>query len=120
MDVINFVNHARQTLSVFGKNNDVHIQQLLVLLNRLSSDENRQKRSVITNVSDSKIDANVVLKAMDSQLELYETLLKSDDKTIVRNAKTNVTKTVHDAMIQLCKNKPFSQKSHSMYSFNSV
>lgn len=122
-EVVNFVNHARQTLSVFGEANEQVIEKLFKLLDQLGKDEEhvvvgelgRRKRSVITTTfTTSELASSSSSHGFDeiqTMLDLSETLLRSSNESVVRQAKTNLVQKVHQSMLKMCRKESFSPKS---------
>lgn len=119
-EVVNFVNHARQTLSAFGDTNERIIEQLFKLLDLLAPDEEddgrrrrrRRKRSVITTSSTaSESSGSRGYDEIQTMLDLAETLLRSSNQSVVHQAKTNLVQKVHQAMLKMCRKESSSPKS---------
>lgn len=114
---MNFVNHARQTLSVFGDPNEQIVQQLFNLLDLLGTDEDddgrrRRKRSVITSTfTTSESSGSHGYDEIQTMLDLTETLLKSSNESVVRQAKTNLVQKVHQSMMKMCRRESSSPKT---------
>lgn len=109
-DIVNFVNMARETISVFEQNDDI-INSLLQLLESATVDgllanndiidigAKRTKRSVKRQTSGLNRDY------IETSLGLFESILKSKNETIVRMEKLKLTEKVHTFAQQLCKNR---------------
>lgn len=115
-EVVNFVNHARQTLSVFGEANEQVIGKLLKLLDLLQTEEDdggrrrRRKRSVITTTT-SDSSGTHGHDEIQTMLDLSESLLRSSNQSVVQQAKSNLVQKVHQSMMKMCRKEPTSPKS---------
>lgn len=116
-DIVNFVNMARETISIFEQNDDI-ITSLLQLLE--SADDllptinggladggefaKRTKRSIsIRKRQTSNGPSN--RDYFETTLGLFESFLKSKNETTVKMEKFKLTEKVHKFAQQLCKNR---------------
>lgn len=99
---LNFVRMAQQTLSIFS-NTDEIVQNLIPLLS-MSSTANikslrRRKRSATADTIETEEDTVNI----EDHLRLLEVLVKSTNETVSKDAKLNLTKTMHSFMMKTCK-----------------
>lgn len=108
---LNFVRMAQRTISVFSNTDEIvqNLVQLLGMSTTTTTDKSmkRVKRSnVVAVVADEdEEEANI-----DDHLKLLEYLVKSNNETVSRIAKRNLTKSIHSFMLKTCKYGAFKSQ----------